>query len=561
MGAESVEPTLDKSSLGNHGQENSIDSPPTTDGSQQGAQETEKQDLAVEYPNTIRQVLIIIALMLGMFLAGLDISIIATAIPAITSEFNSLSQEGWYGSAFFLCYGAFQSVWGKAYKFFDMKYVFICALFWFEVGCLICALAPNSAALIVGRAVQGGGAAGLLLGCYTIPNFIVPPNRVPAVVGLIGTVFSIASIIGPLLGGVFTSNITWRWCFYVNLPIGAVPFFFTLLFFKTPAHAKASYNTPLPEVIKSFDLLGLLLYLSALICYFLALSWGGVIFAWNDSKVIGTLVGWVLLTILFFANEIWMGERALFVLRLLKNRDLLAGCLYLFFIYGAFFSFVYNLPVYFQATAGLSPQDSGIQTIPIICACSIVTFVASPLMAKYGYYLPYFVVGAAITAVSGGLTYTFDIETTLALCSKSPPIIAGVVTSNADKAVGLSVVLITQFYTASLVLAASSAITNNLLVKNIPIYAPAVNPEDVFSVGAFDLQSHFSGVDLYGIRQAYIVGLRGAWAMGIALFGVAFLTVFVVKWPGKMVSHSDVATNQEGAKTNESGEKVIESAA
>ncbi|KAK6062425.1 major facilitator superfamily transporter [Seiridium cupressi] len=541
MGAESVEPTLDKSSLGNLGQENSIDSPPTTDGSQQGAEETEKQDLAVEYPNTIRQVLIIIGLMLGMFLAGLDISIIATAIPAITSEFNSLSQEGWYGSAFFLCYGAFQSVWGKAYKFFDMKYVFICALFWFEVGCLICALAPNSAALIFGRAVQGGGAAGLLLGCYTIPNFIVPPNRVPAVVGLIGTVFSIASIIGPLLGGVFTSNITWRWCFYVNLPIGAVPFFFTLLFFKTPAHAKASYNTPLPEVIKSFDLLGLLLYLSALICYFLALSWGGVIFAWNDSK----------------------------------NRDLLAGCLYLFFIYGAFFSFVYNLPVYFQATAGLSPQDSGIQTIPVICACSVVTFVASPLMAKYGYYLPYFVVGAAITAVSGGLTYTFDIETSIGkqvgyqilmgfstgLVLQIPPIIAGVVTSNADKAVGLSVVLITQFYTASLVLAASSAITNNLLVKNIPIYAPAVNPEDVFSVGAFNLQSHFSGVDLYGIRQAYIVGLRGAWAMGIALFGVAFLTVFVVKWPGKMVPHSDVATNQEGAKTNESGEKVIESAA
>lgn len=210
--------------------------------------------------------------------AGLDISIISTAIPAITAEFNSLGQAGWYGSAFFLCYGAFQSVWGKAYKFFDMKYVFLWAIFWFEVGCLISALSPNSAALIVGRAVQGAGAAGILLGCYTIPNFIVPPNRVPIVVGLIGTVFSIASIIGPLLGGVFTSDITWRWCFYINLPIGSIPFFFTLLLFKTPAHAKISYNTPLKEVIKNFDLQGLVFYIAALVCYFLAFSWGGVIF-------------------------------------------------------------------------------------------------------------------------------------------------------------------------------------------------------------------------------------------------------------------------------------------
>lgn len=215
-----------------------------------------------------------------------------------------------------------------------MQLVFLCAVFGFEVGCLVCALSPNSEALIVGRAIQGGGAAGILLGCYTIPNFIVHPSKVPLVVGVIGTVFSVASIIGPLLGGVLTENVSWRWCFYINLPIGAIPFFFTLILFKTPEHAKGSYNTPMREVIRNFDLLGLVLYISALVCYLLALSWGGVTFKWSSSKVIGTLIGWVLLTILFIANEIWMGERALFVLRLMKNRDLSINCVYLFLCVG-----------------------------------------------------------------------------------------------------------------------------------------------------------------------------------------------------------------------------------
>lgn len=94
-------------------------------------------------------------------------------------------------------------------------------------------------------------------------------------------------------------------------------------------------------------------------------------------------------------------------------------------------------------------------------------------------------------------------------------------------------------------------------MRNLPIYAPSINPEEVFNVGAYDLQNHFSGAELYGIRQAYIVGLHGAWAMGIALFGMAFLSAFLAKWPGKMEPHSDIAANQQGAETSNSGEKVL----
>lgn len=211
-----------------------------------------------------------------------------------------------------------------------MKYVFLAAIFVFEVGCLIGGVSPNSPALIVGRAIQGGGAAGILLGCYSISNFIAPPEKVPVIVGMIGTVFSIASVIGPLLGGVFTSGITWRWCFYINLPIGAVPFAFILFFFQTPAHAKVSQKAPLKEILLSFDPIGTVTFLASLICYFLALGWGGTEKSWNSPTIIGLLVGWILLTVVFFVNEAWQGEKALFVLRLMKMKDIFVGCVYLF---------------------------------------------------------------------------------------------------------------------------------------------------------------------------------------------------------------------------------------
>ncbi|KAI1177516.1 putative gliotoxin efflux pump [Nemania sp. FL0916] len=520
----------------------------------------------VEYPPAWRQVIIVAGLLLGIFLAGLDINIIATAIPAITNAFNSLSEAGWYGSAFFLAYAALQSVWGKAYKYFDMKFVFLASMVVFEIGCLIGGIAPNSAALIVGRVIQGAGAAGILLGCYSIANFVSPPDKVPIIIGMVGTIFSVASVIGPLIGGVFTStpHLTWRWCFYINLPIGGVPIFIIFFFFKTPPQAKIANNEPLKEIALSFDPLGVILFAGALVSYILALTWGGTEMAWNSSTIIGLFIGWILLTIVFVANEFWQGERALVVIRLLKKRDMWVNCLFLFFFYGSYFAVVYNIPTYFQATEGLSPRDSGIRTIPIIGATSVFSFVSSVLIGKYGKYMLFEIVGVVISAVAGGLIYTLDIDTDLGKqigyqlllgigigwVVQIPPIVAGVVNTNADKAIGLAAVLVVQFYSASLAISASSAITNNLLLQKLPIYAPETSPEQVLAIGPYDLASHFSGDTLLGIKRAYVEGLRGSWALSIALWGVAFLCALLAKWPGQMVPppEYDVNANGEGEK-------------
>lgn len=227
-----------------------------------------------------------------------------------------------YFSAFFLTLATFISPWGKAYKYFSLRIVYITAIFIFEIGSLICAVSQNNITLIVGRAIQGAGAAGLAGGGYTITAFIVPLDAQPVVVGLMGSVFTIASIAGPLLGGVFTSDVSWRWCFYINLPIGGVTVLCILVFFRTPAHSKVSHGAPAREIIASFDPIGLVLMFSGVLCFFIAVQQGGVSKPWNSAEEIGLLVGCVLLLTLFAINEWYQGDSALIVYRILSTRSI-----------------------------------------------------------------------------------------------------------------------------------------------------------------------------------------------------------------------------------------------
>ena len=269
------------------------------------------------------------ALLLSMFLVALDMTIVATAIPRITQDFHSLEQVGWYGSAFFITLAMFQSAWGKAYKYFPLKTSFFASVAIFEIGSLLCALSPNSTALIIGRAIQGLGGAGITGGCYTIIAHIVEPTRVAAFIGWIGAVFSCASVAGPLLGGVFTEKVSWRWCFYINLPIGAASLVLLLILFHTPSSAK-----PVPassrEKLLQMDLPGVCVGLASLVCYILALEWAGVKKTWGSGAVIGTLVAWIVLTAAFVATQWYRKERASLVFRILGQKHVAWCCVFIF---------------------------------------------------------------------------------------------------------------------------------------------------------------------------------------------------------------------------------------
>ncbi|OAA57313.1 MFS multidrug transporter [Cordyceps fumosorosea ARSEF 2679] len=493
-----------------------------------------------EYPHGLQLVFVVLGILLCLFLAALDMTIVATAIPKITDEFRAIDQVGWYGSAFFLTLAAFQSFWGKLYRYCHLKYTYLAAGVVFEVGSLVCATAKDSTALIIGRAVTGIGGAGLYCGTYTIIAFIVPPALRARYTGLVGVSYAVASVAGPLIGGVFTDKISWRWCFYINLPIGGLSLALILLSFKPPAAARP-VPARLSEILLQLDLLGVALAVVAMVCFFLVTQWAGASRPWDSASVIACLVVSVVASGLFIGVQVWQGERASLVPRILSKRVIYGVAAFAFFQNGMNFFFTYYIPIYFQSIDNYSAAQSGIYNLPLIFGACFFAIISGFLITIYGYYTVYMAAGSAACTVAAGLLYTMGMHTPLArplgyqmllgagqgLAIQVPVIVAQAMSAPEDISASTAIILFFQMTGGAVCISAGQSAFINRLLYYLHSIAPGIDAARIVTIGASDLRAQVSAADIDAVLQAYLGALKDTFALGVGFAGCAFLASFI----------------------------------
>lgn len=446
-----------------------------------------------------------------------------------------------------------QLLYGKFYSYLNIKWVFITAISIFELGSLICGVAPNSVTLIVGRAIAGAGAAGIMSGALLILALTVPLRKRPAYGGMLASMYGISSVAGPLLGGVFTDKATWRWCFYINLPIGAITLLVIIFFFEAPAGAtsdpsdKPRGDKTWKEILNEFDPVGTALFMPAIICLLLALQWGGTTYAWSNWRIILCFVLFGVLILIFTYVQFRQQDNATIPPRVLAMRTVWAGGFFSFAAGAAFFIAIYFLPIWFQAVKGASAVQSGIDNLPMLIAVVVMSMVAGAAVSIFGYYTPWMLASTLFMSLGYGLASTLKPYSSEGLWigyqilagagmgfGMQQPLMALQATlNNKDLPTGTAINVFMQTIGGSLFVSVGQNVFNNKLVAYTLVYAPGMNPETVLSTGATSIQEVIKEQFpqyLEGVTLAYSDAITQTFAVSAAMAAISIIGSGLMPW-------------------------------
>jgi len=349
-----------------------------------------------------RQIMVIMSgLMLGMLLAALDQTIVATALPTIVGDLGGLNHLSWVVTAYLVASTVTTPLYGKFSDIYGRKRTFQFAIVVFLFGSALAGLSQSMIELIAFRGLQGIGAGGLMTLAMTIIGDVVPPRQRGRYQGYMGAVFALASVIGPLLGGFFVDQLSWRWVFYVNIPVGAVALVVTSIVL----------DLPYTRMVHRIDYAGTVLLVSAVGSILLTVTWGGTQYAWGSPIIIALSVVGAILLVAFVAVERRAAEPVL-PLHLFRNRVFAVSTATMFIVGLAMFGGIIYLPLFLQVVGGKRATGAGLLLLPLILGIVFTSIVSGRVISRTGRYKAFPVVGMLVMSLGLYLLSTMGPTTT-----------------------------------------------------------------------------------------------------------------------------------------------------
>lgn len=493
-------------------------------------------------PKNVKQastLIIMWTMMLCMFLVSLDKTIIGVAIPTITDQFHSIDKIGWLGSAYMMTTACLQLVAGRIYKHLPLKLVLLASILLFEIGSAVCGAAPNMDALIVGRALAGAGAAGIFSGVIQVTVTLLPLDKRPVWMSIGGAIFGVSSAVGPLLGGAFTTHATWRWCFYINLPVGGIALLVVgLLLPYEEKPEKQSFTS----VIKMLDPIGMLLVFPAIISLVLVLQYGGFVYTWSDGRIIALWVVFAVMSLAFVAWQVYRGDRALLPPKIVSQRSVMGALLYCGLLSASMVVLIYYLPIWFQVTKGSSAITSSYQTLPFILALVVSSIIGGIGARKTGHYGPQVILAPVLASVGAGLMTTFQPGTGhsawigyqvlyglgTGLGVQSPSLAVQASLPQADVPIGVAATFFSREMTGAVFVSVAQNIFANKLGSGLQ-NVPGIDRAEIASTGATELR-RIAGDHLAEVVSAYNLALKNVWYIALALVAASVLPACLIQW-------------------------------